>query len=82
MNNMYDERTFDDQVIEYFIILVRKQNIVAYSGRENPGIQLHQIKKKKKEENHLPGMLGSIGNATVHYNFPFVAIYVTQDSGK
>ena len=33
---MYDDHTFDDQVIEYFIILVRKQDIVAYSGRQNP----------------------------------------------
>jgi hypothetical protein len=45
---MYDEQTFDDQVVEYFVILVRKQDIVAYSGRENPGIQLH--KRRRKEE--------------------------------
>ena len=36
MYNDDDHQTFDDQVIEHFIILVRKQDILAYSGGENP----------------------------------------------
>ena len=47
---MYDEQTFDDQVIEYFVILVREQDVVAYSGRENPRIQLHKRREKGKKK--------------------------------
>ena len=48
-DSVYDDQTFDDQVIEYFIILVRKQDIVAYSGRENPKIcTITQSRNKRK----------------------------------
>jgi hypothetical protein len=56
---------------------MRKQDIVAHSGRE-----YNYINQDKGKIIYLPRMLGSIGNATVHYNFSFFAMYVAQDSAK
>ena len=78
---MQDDQTFDDQVVEYFIILVRKQDILAYSGRENPKICII-TQNRSKGRNHLPRLLVGISNATAHYNFPLLAMHITQDGGQ